>query len=316
MRVLVAGATGAVGVPIVERLVAAGDDVTGLVRSPAGARLLQGLGADAVRADVLDLDGLLDAVRGRRYDAVVHELTALRRPPVRYSDMAATNTLRTTGTRHLLAVARTVGATRFVTQSIVFGYGYTDHGDRPLTEDSPFGRSDPGPVRPVLAALATAEGEVFADPAVEGVALRYGLFYGRDIATTARLVRRRLLPVPRSGGRLAMVHHDDAAEATVAALRRGRRDTAYNIVDDTPVTWRDYVEALASAVGAPPPVALPGPLLRALVPYAGLFMTRVDMTVSNARAAGELGWRPTYRSYRDGIEVAARQLRETGGASR
>lgn len=317
MRVLVAGATGAIGIPLVTRLLAAGDEVTGIVRSRSGADLARSLGADVVHADVLDRQRLLDALTGRTYDAVVHELTSLKKPPARFADMVATNLLRTTGTRNLLDAARTVGATRFVTQSIVFGYGYVDHGDRPITEDDPFGRPSGDRFSPSIAAMGSAENQVFESPDVEGIALRYGLFYGRDIATTAELLRRRRLPVTASAGRLAMVHHDDAAAATVAALRRGRPGTAYNVVDDTPVTWRAYATAVADAVGAPAPLVLPRWLLRLAAPYAARFMSGVSMTVSTTRARNELGWTPQYPSYLVGVaaSAAAAGLATTGGRS-
>lgn len=307
MKVLLAGGTGAIGVPLVTRLLAAGDQVTGIVRSTAGTETLSRLGADTVRADVLDPGALLGAVNGHRYDAVIHELTALKKPPARYRDMSATNLLRTSGTTNLLQAAHLVGATRFVTQSIVFGYGYRDYGDSVLTEDDPFGEPDDGPLAETLAAMKSAEDQVFADPDIEGVALRYGLFYGADITTTTSMLRRRMLPVANSDSRLAMIHHDDAASATVAALHQGGADTAYNIVDDTPVTWRRYVEAIANAVNAPRPMVVPGWLLRAVAPYAGLFMTRLNMTVSNVRARQDLDWSPSYPCYLDGITASAVQ---------
>jgi nucleoside-diphosphate-sugar epimerase len=305
MRVLLGGATGAIGIPIVTRLVEGGNDVTGITRTEWGAAALADLGADSVRADVLDRDGLLGAVAGRRYDAVIHELTALKKPPARFGDMTATNVLRTTGTENLLAAARAVGATRFVTQSIVFGYGYADHGDEPLTERSRFGQPSADRFAPSILAMAAAENQVFDSPDVEGVALRYGLFYGRDIATVATMMRGRRLPVTSYAGTLGFVHHDDAAAATVAALRRGRADSAYNIVDDTPISWRDYATKVASTVSAPPPLTLPGWLLRTVAPYAGRFMTRVSMVVSNARAKEELGWKPEYGSSAEGVGASA-----------
>ena len=135
-------------------------------------------------------------MEGRRFDAVIHELTALKKPPARYRDMSATNTLRTTGTRTCCRWPTLVGAARFVTQSIVFGYGYRDHGDTVLTEEYPFGEpAERGRWTQSLAAMKSAEEQVFADPDVEGVALRYGLFYGADIAATTRMLRRRMLPV-------------------------------------------------------------------------------------------------------------------------
>lgn len=303
MRVLVAGASGAVGVPLVRLLVAGGHRVSGLVRSPAAAERLRQLGAAAVDADVLDRDRLLRAVYGSTYDAVVHQLTALKKVPLRVGDMAATNELRTRGTAHLLDVAHAVGARRFLTQSIVFGYGFRDHGPQPLTETNPFGVTRGDRFDPVVAALASAEQQVFDDPQVAGVALRYGLFYGRDLAVVERLLRRRSAPVTSSAATLALVHHDDAAAATVAALDRGQDDTAYNIVDDTPISWRGYLTAVAEATRAPRPWMVPGPVLRALAPYTGRLATEVSMVVSNARAQQELGWRPRYPSCADGLRA-------------
>jgi nucleoside-diphosphate-sugar epimerase len=305
VKVLLAGATGAVGLPLVSLLHAAGHHVTGLVRSAAGATRLRELGATSRRADVLDREGLLRAVRGETYDAVLHELTALKKAPLRVADMAATNELRTRGTAHLLEVAHEVGAQRFLTQSIVLGYGFADHGPAPLTEAAPFGQPEGSRVDPVLLALAAAEQQVFRDPDVAGVALRYGLFYGRDLPTVERMLRRRSLPVTASGGTLALVHHDDAAAATVAALERGRADTAYNVADDTPVSWRGYVTAAAAATGAPRPLVVPGALLRAVAPYAGRLATEVSMVVSSARARAELGWQPRHPSCAAGLRASA-----------
>lgn len=305
MRVLIAGATGAVGVPIAKELLSTGHQVSGIVRDDRGAEKMHSLGADAVHADVLDRDALLRAVEGLSFDAVVHELTALKKPPVRFGDMAATNDLRTRGTTHLLEAAHTVGAGRFVTQSIVFGYGYGDHGDEPINESSPFGTKPGDKLDPIISAMASAEQQAFDDPAVDGIALRYGLFYGHDICTMRELLRRRRLPVTSSTGTLALIHHDDAASATVAALRHGRADTAYNVVDDVPVTWRDYITTVADATATPPPRSLPGWLVRAVAPYAGLMMTELSMKVANTKARDELHWEPRYPSCSEGIRAAA-----------
>jgi hypothetical protein len=139
MRVLVAGASGALGIPLTRLLVARGHSVVGLIRNPAGADGVRALGAEPVVADALDRDDLLRAVNGLTADAVIHELTSLRKPPLRANGMAVTNRLRTEGTANLLAVADRLGAKRMVTQSIVLGYGFRDHGDRILTEGDTFG---------------------------------------------------------------------------------------------------------------------------------------------------------------------------------
>ncbi|GAA4579814.1 hypothetical protein GCM10023176_58310 [Micromonospora coerulea] len=134
MRVLLAGAGGAIGVPLTRKLIDHGHEVYGLTRGQGRARALADRGVRPVVADAMDRDALLRAVDGLAADAVVHELTALTKPPLRHSGMAQTNRLRVEGTANLLAAADVVGARRFLTQSIVLGYGYRDHGDRVLTE--------------------------------------------------------------------------------------------------------------------------------------------------------------------------------------
>ncbi len=305
MKVLIAGATGALGTPIVTGLVSAGHQVTGIARTAEGASKLRSMHADAVIADALDREGLLRAVTGLRADAVMHQLTALKKPPTRFRDMAVTNDLRTRGSAYLMDVARLVGAHRFVTQSIVFGYGFRNHGDTVLTEESPFGVIRGDRFDPVVAALRAAEEEASGDPDIAGIALRYGLLYGGDIATMRPMLAKRRLPVTSATGLLPLVHHSDAAAATVAAVERGGPG-AYNIVDDTPCSWRDFISAAAEAVDAPAPRSVPRSVIRLAAPYAGALMTELSMTVSNAKARSALDWAPRYTSCGEGFRAAAR----------
>ena len=133
MKVIVAGATGAVGRPLVRVLRESGHEVVGITRTSAGAAALSTLGATAVIADALNRDSLLTAFAGQSADAVINELTALTKAPARYADMEPTNVLRQDGSANLFEVARLVGATRFLTQSIFFGYGYRDFGSTVIT---------------------------------------------------------------------------------------------------------------------------------------------------------------------------------------
>jgi len=307
MKVLLAGASGAIGIPLTRQLIANGHQVLGLTRDQGGGRRLEALGATAVVADALDRDDLLRAVDGRRADAVIHELTALRKPPRRHRGMALTNRLRTEGTANLLDAAEALGARRFLTQSIIFGYGYRDHGDRVLTEDDPFGRPAGNRSDPHMAAMLSTEQQAFGAP--EGIALRYGLLYGGDAERVGDLLARRRLPVAK-GGVLGWVHHDDAAAATVAALERGRPGQAYNVVDDLPATWWEVYTAMAKALGAPPPWRLPDWLLRLAAPYVASFVVGTSMRVSNAKATAELGWRPLYPNYRVGVHAMAAVTKE------
>src|SRR5690606_12671072 len=183
-------------------------------------------GAEPVVADVLDRNGLLDALRGLRADAVLHELTALASAPMGYRSMHATNVLRTTGTAHLLDAARQLGARRFVTQSIVFGYGY-GRSEGTVDETAPFGVPDGTGVDATLLALAENERAVREADGIERIALRYGLVYGLDADSVRRMRRRRMLPVTDSTGsvpitRRRLQHRGRRPRADLAQPRRGR----------------------------------------------------------------------------------------------
>ena len=309
MRVLVAGASGAIGMPLVRLLRDAGHEVIAIHRAPEGAQRLGAAGAVPVQADVLDPRGLGKALGGQEADAVIAELTALKKIPVRHGDMVLTNKLRSKGTTNLLAIAPLLGARRFITQSIVLGYGFGDWGGRVLSEADPFAPPGNGRFEEHLAALRGCENQVLGTTALEGIALRYGLFYGPGAASDVLVgaLRRRRLPVTRTSGVLPWVFIDDAATATVAALENGKGGTAYNIADDEPVSMSVMLTATAEAVGAPRPLTVPSWLLAA-TPYARAVVTG-GLRVSTAKAKAELGWTPRVPTYRDGMRLLAAHYR-------
>lgn len=302
MKIVLAGATGALGTVLIPRLLAAGHSVTGLTRSAGGARRLRSAGVEPVRADLMDSGALLAALDGRTADAVLHQATALTRTPALHRDLYATDALRDTGTTNLLRAARRLGARRFITQSFFLGYGWRDHGTAPLTEDHPFAELGHGPFDPHLRSLRSNEDQVLGAEGIDGIALRYGMFYGPEPATRTMmaLARRRLLPAPRPAATLSLIHLADAASATVAALERGRAGQPYNIVDDRPVAMDAYLAALAAAAGAPAPRRVPGWLLRPL-PYLHALLVGTRIHADNGKAKRELGWHPAYPTYRDGL---------------
>jgi len=248
VRILVAGATGTLGVPLVRALLRAGHEVVGLARTPSRQAAIEALGATAVVADALDAGGLEAAARRAAPEAVVHALSALPRGgPTKASDLEATNLLRVTGTANLLAAAVAAGARRLVAESMVFAYGYGDFGTEPLTEDVPLAPPDPA-VAAAVEALRRLERQVLRAERIEGVALRYGLFYGAGTGSTRAMVarlRRRMLPLPGGGhGIGSWIHVHDAATATVAALQRGRpaRSTTWSTTGrsrgaTSPASW-------------------------------------------------------------------------------
>jgi nucleoside-diphosphate-sugar epimerase len=290
--ILLAGATGVLGRHVAHALTEAGHKVTGLGRGPAAG----------IRADLMDRDGLLRALDGHRFDTVIHAATALRKAPMRHRDMHATDALRTAGTAHLVEAAQTVGARRFVTESMVFGYGYGDHGDHPVTEDDPFAPHGTSPeLERHLAGMRTKEQLTFDTKGLEGVALRFGIFYGPG-GTDALLplLRKRRLPLPDDRGRvLPWVELTDAARAVVAAVERGRPGQAYNIADRAPLGFRAHVLCVAERFGLPKPMTVPLWLMKPMS-YAYTVMS-TSLRVSTAKAKRELGWTPTYPSTSDGL---------------
>ena len=311
MKVLVAGASGAIGKQLVPRLVAAGHSVTGLTRSTAGAEAVRALGGEPAIADALDPEAVARAVAEAEPEAIVHELTSLSASlDMRHfdRDFALTNRLRTEGTDHLLSAAHAVGVRRFVAQSFA-GWNYARTGGPVKSEDDPL---DPEPVaafRGTLEAIRHLERAVTGAEWTTGIVLRYGGFYGPGTSLSAggehtELIRKRRFPVVGGGAGLwSFIHIADAAEATVAALERGRRGI-YNVVDDEPAPVRDWLPAVASALGAKPPRRVPRLAGRLLAGEAATVMMTEVRGASNEKAKRELAWRPRHPSWRTGIAEA------------
>lgn len=308
MRVFVAGATGAIGRPLVGALLEAGHAVTAMTRSSDAARGLRARGADAVICDVFQSERLLAAVRASRADAVVHELTAIPAVmhPRRFArEFAATTRLRIEGTRNLLRAARAAGARRFVVQSVAFAY--RPEGDLVKDEDAALWDDAPSWAAP-FRAIAEMERMLAASDGIRAMVLRYGLFYGPGTAFArdgqiGHMVARRQYPITGSGeGMTSFVHVEDAAAATVASLALGR-STTLNVVDDEPAPLREWLPAYAEALGAPKPLHVPAVAAKLAGPYAEYLATE-QRGASNARARRELGWVPRYPSWRLGFSAS------------
>lgn len=299
MKILLAGATGAIGKVLLPLLADAGHTVFALTRTPTAAERLRARGVAAIVTDVMNRDQVLSAVAGLDADAVVHQATAIAGIPMRHRDLHATDALRDVGTSNLIEAAQAVGAQKFVTQSFYLGYGWSDHGEIPLTEDAPFGEPDGSPFDTHLRSLRSNEEQVLG---VGGIALRYGMFYGPEPMTwrMMRSCRRRVLPAPRPSGTTHPIHLNDAASATVAALEHGRAGNAYNIADDHPLGMDEYLDALAQAARAPHPQRIPGSMLRPL-PYLHALMVKVKIKLDTTKAKRDLGWKPQVRTCYDGL---------------
>lgn len=306
MRVFLAGATGAIGRPLVPKLLAAGHHVTGMTRSDAGAAKLRAAGVDAVVCDVFDAARLNEAVAAAKPDVLVHQLTAL---PQEYEMRDAetfvgpTNRLRTEGTTRLLEAARGAGVKRVVAQSIAFIYA--PEGSWVKDETA---RVQPPKANPAVGAVLAMEAAVTGQDDLTGVALRYGQFYGpgtyyaRD-GSIGEQVRKRRFPIVGAGtGVFSLLHVEDAADAAIAALDRG--EGIYNIVDDEPAPLRDWLPAYAEALGAKPPFRVPAFIARLAAGQAAAAYALQLRGASNAKAKRELGWTPAHASWREGFREA------------
>jgi nucleoside-diphosphate-sugar epimerase len=304
MRVFLAGATGVVGKPLVQQLLAAGHQVAATTRSADKAERLRRLGVMAFVLDGLDGSAVGEAVARAEPDAIIHQMTALSAmPDLRHFDawFARTNLLRTKGTDHLLAAALSLGVKRFIVQSYT-GWNNARVGGLVKTEDDAL---DPHPVpcqRETLAAIHYLEKAVLGAP-LTGIVLRYGNLYGPgasdDLVT---LLRKRMLPIIGKGtGIWSWLHIEDAAAAAVAALERGTPGV-YNIVDDEPAPVFEWLPYLAEAVGAKRPMRVPGWLGRlAAGEVAARWMTE-GRGASNQKARRGLHFRPNWPSWREGFK--------------
>jgi nucleoside-diphosphate-sugar epimerase len=308
MRVLVAGATGAIGRQLVPRLVAAGHEVHGMTRSESKQTMLYELGAVPAVADALDPDQVAEAVARARPDVIVHQLTAI---PVSLDlrhfdrDFALTNRLRTEGTDYLLSAGQAVGVRRFVAQSNgAFVYART--GGPVKGEEDPLDPSPAREMRTLMAAIRHLEQAVLGAGWTEGVVLRYGAFYGPGTsmapgAEQFELIRRRRFPLVGDGGGVwSFIHIADAADATVAAVAHGGRGV-YNVVDDDPAPVAEWLPALARTLGARQPMRVPRLIGRLFAGEAGVVLMTGLRGASNAKAQRELGWRPAHPSWRRGF---------------
>jgi 2-alkyl-3-oxoalkanoate reductase len=314
MRIFVAGATGAIGTRLVPQLVERGHAVIGTSRSAERSNSLRALGAEPVVLDLLDRAAVHEAVAAAQPDAIVHQATALTGlSDLKHFDrsFAATNLLRTQGTDALLSAARESGVRLFVAQSFA-GWPSERRGGPVKSEDDPL---DPEPVpamRETHAALVHQERAVVD---AGGIALRFGGFYGSPDDAQIEMVRKRRFPIVGDGGGIwSFVHLDDAAAATVLAVEHGATGI-FNVVDDEPAPVREWLPALAAAIGAKPPRRVPLWLGRLAAGEPGVAMMTEARGASNAKAKRELGWTLRYPSWREGFVEAYGRAGSAAGSS-
>jgi nucleoside-diphosphate-sugar epimerase len=307
MRVFLAGATGAIGRRLVPQLVEAGHEVTTVTRSEKKLDNLYELGTEPILCDVFDAERLGSVVAQAEPEAVINQLTDLPQnlnPRKLKEYYAANNRVRRDGTSNLLSAALGAGVRRFLVQGAA--YWYAPAGGPLKTEAAPLYLNAPTPIGPAVETIKEVEESVLSADGIEGVVLRYGMFYGPGTwyakdGDVSRQVRKRRYPmIGNGGGTYSFVHVDDAASATVAALERARPGV-YNVVDDDPATAAEWMPVYAEALGAKRPPRVPAFVASLIVGRALVEWSLRLRGASNEKIKEELGWRPQYESWRQGF---------------
>ena len=297
MKVLVAGASGAIGAPLISGLIAAGHQATGMTTKAAGIAALHQQGAEAVLLNVLDADCVTREIERMHPDAIIDELTSLPRqytPEEMRLAAPRDRQVRLEGGGNLLRAAVRAGVRRYLVQSTGFFYA---PGEGFASETEQLAQSASAGVAGAVATYTEIERRLFGESSLDGVALRYGFFYGPgtyydpDIGSIAQQVRASQYPVVDPGsGISSFIHIEDAAVATVAALEWS--PGVYNVVDDNPSSLAVWLPAFARFLGAPDPPRIPAEdTIRQYGPDAAYYALQLR-GASNAKAKGEFGFAP------------------------
>jgi len=304
MNIFVAGGTGAIGRFLVPLLAKAGHKVVALTRSADRAPQLEQMGAVPVIGDVYDEARLARLVAESEAEVVIHQLTAFG---TRDGDpYAETIRVRIDGTRSLVAAARAARVRRFIAQSISFmcspsGSGLTD-------EETPLHLDARPAVRALAEAIASLERQTLGADGMSGTVLRYGWFYGPGTSydpqgTIPTAIRNGTMPIVGAGaGTYSFINLRDAAAATLKALAHEARGI-YNIVDDSPARFSEWLPVAAKLLRAPPPGRMDEATARQKVGDMRVYYMNEQRGASNAKAKRELDWRPAFPSWRAGFEA-------------
>ena len=294
MKVFVAGASGAIGQPLLAELIRRGHEVTAMTRSAESAKKLADLGAKTVELSAYDAEGVAQALRTSGAEVVIDELTALPADPMQMKDYAAGDRkLRLEGGGNLYRAALASGVRRYIQQAS--GFFLKASGDLATEEDGLRVDATPG-VAASSQTYTELEARVLQPGPIEGVSLRYGFFYGPKTwynpdSAVAEHVRQQKYPVVGSGqGVWSWIRIDDAALATVEALTIPAG--VYNIVDDDPSPMSRWLPEFAAWVGAPAPKRVAESLARVAAGEDAVYYATKLSGASNAKAKGTFGFKP------------------------
>lgn len=294
MKFFVAGGTGAIGRPLIGELLARGHTVVAVTRSPEGAKALAERGVEPAVADVFDPDAMKAVLNKARPEVVIEQLTALPQTYTTEAMIAAgplNNRIRLEGGANVLAAAHAAGVRRYLRQSIAF---WAEPGSGLADEETPLAFNASPAVAADARVITELEHHLLENPDIEGIALRYGFFYGPGTwfnpdGDVARQVRQQEFPIVGNGeGVWSWLHIEDAALATATAAEHGHPGI-YIIANDQPLKVREWLPAFARWVNAPPPPQMSAEDAGgADAVYYGTQMRGA----SNAKAKRELNFKP------------------------
>jgi nucleoside-diphosphate-sugar epimerase len=304
MKVFITGATGVIGRRVVPLLLAKGHEVTVATRANPRRPAQWGGEVRTASLDLFDLATLAPALKGQ--DAVINLATHM---PSSSAKMLfrhfwrENDRIRREGSRNLVEAALESDVRRLVQES--FAPAYPDRGDHWIDESVP--------LQPLAynRTVLDAEGSArrFTAAGRTGVVLRFAAFYGPDsypLKDFIRGLRHGWAFMPGGPhGFISSVSHDDAAAAVVAAL--DARTGEYNVADDESVRREVYAGTLAALIGARPPRFPP----QWSSPFFGVARAMArSLRISNRKLRDETGWRPRYRSVREGWPATLREMAE------
>ena len=305
MKVFVAGGTGVLGRATLRALAGAAHDIRSTARGSQRAGLVTSLGAKPVAVDLYDLNSVRKAIAGSE---AVLRLTTRIPSLMKMRDSKAwdeTIRLRTESARILVDAAIAERVPVYVHESVTFVYH--DGADRWLDEGAPTEAGNSAILR------GTLDGEQealrFSDAGGRGGVLRFGGFYGSDTPSTRdtiRMAQLRRLPHLGSGENFfSSIYTVDAGRAVAAALHLP--GGIYNVADDEPIRFNEYVDAVAKAARARQPLHLPAFLGRWVFGEAWGYFSR-SLRVSNAKLKQASGWKPLVASAIVGWNLMASEL--------
>ncbi len=305
MKVFVAGGSGVLGRAALPALIAAGHQVRATARGEQKAAIVRTLGAEPVDIDLFDVTAVGRAIAGA--DAVVRLTTkfgsmAQLRDPRSWQD---TVRLRSEGARILVDAALAEGISVYVHESV--SYVYADGGERWLSEASPVDDAATTMLRATLA--GEQETQRFSRSGGRGIVLRFGGFYGADAPSTCESIamarKRMFFQIGPAKNYFSSIYVPDAGRALAAVLTAPAG--IYNVNDDEPVTFAEYIRLLSDAVGAAKPRRLPRFFGRLAFGEIWRYFSR-SLRVSNSCLKQVSGWKPEVKSVREGWPLVVKQI--------